>query len=170
MKSIITALLIILCFSCMAQSEADYQKAVKMYLFENRIIIDKEVDWSKTDSLFSPYNMLLSYNYLMTMRSFDVENLNYEISVEPDENRKQKLQDSLYTIQAQISDLNLALTSLNNMDEFKPNRIGTEFQFISKGKSYDLIFVFNNDGQTIGHVLSKEKEVIDISKLIPKQF
>ena len=169
-KTAILFVLLFCCDACIAQSEQEYQKAVKTYLFDKRIIVEKEIEWSKTDSLFSPFNMQLSYEFLLTMRTRDVDDLRYDISIETDAMKKQKLQDSLYAIQAKITELNRAISTLNNMDDFKPNRLGTEFKFSSKGKDYDLIFVFNNDGQTIGHVLSKEKEVIDISKLIPKQF
>ena len=112
------------------------------------------------DSVFSPFNAQRSYNFVMSGLRQDLELTNNSLKYADTQKEKRELQDSILSIRKQITELDHNYATI--LKEAKKNRIGIQFRYKSGGKENSYTFVFNNDGLTVGHVLSIFGDIVEL--------
>lgn len=165
MKQIVISMLfaVLLFSNCFADSAT--KQAVRDYLTDKRIPIDKELFWGEVDSVFSSYNIQLSYDYFSSSIKNDIKYL--EIDKKDCDSyggtyakESKEIADSIIVLKDSLR--HLEKNYQIKMIRKELNRKGIRFTYESTGKRYDFIFVFNNDGETIGHVIDSSGKAIEL--------
>ena len=160
MKKNVLLLVILSCLSCMAENDHTQRQAVRDYMTQKGVIIQEEISWGVPDSVFSPFNAQRSYNFVMSGLRQDLELTNNSLKYADTQKEKRELQDSILSIRKQITELDHNYATI--LKEAKKNRIGIQFRYKSGGKENSYTFVFNNDGLTVGHVLSIFGDIVEL--------
>lgn len=165
-------MLLLICFcvsGCnIVEPDHKYRQAVRDYLSEKGYVIASENMWFGVDSVFSPFNAELSYEYMSNRLWNEIDELYFESAGFRFTLKEHKaLMDSIHKKRQLIDELRESLETTKTLRH--KNRIGIEFDFTEKdGKEHDLVFVFNNDGETVGHVMSPFSDVA--IELYPKMI
>lgn len=150
----------LLLVSCVSEQSADKQ-LVRDYLVSKNIKNIVEVSWSPRDSLFSPFNIELSEQYLTTRINSQISS--YELDMilnRPGTKDYKTAKDSIRILKEEIEDIKASVAK--QMELAKKNRVGIGLKFKYQDfYIHDWIFVLNNDGKTIGHVIENGK-VLDL--------
>lgn len=154
MKRTLLLLLICFCISGCNNIEPDhkYRQAVRDYLASKNHVIAEEIRWGTPDSVFSSFRIELARDYFVQRNWNLIDDLYFDLAFEKINSPQYKiLRDSIEKLRAEIKEINAAVD--RNIASGVKNRIGLEFEYIlENGGHADFVFVFNEDGETVGHV------------------
>ena len=168
MKNFLFVLIAIFYF-CSCGNDYKVKRAVRIYLENKNVTEYKELEWGKLDSVFSPFNANLSYNYINSRIRRDISNYEYiisELKFNQSKNKKRisALRDSVSLLKDSIINLQSAYFSFLN--EQKPNRLGIPLKLTyktldgtNKTKRFTFILNPNDKDISIGHHLNEFGEV-----------
>lgn len=155
-----TILSLALLCSLIACAQNPHQSAIQQY-------IENKMDWheykimevGEVDSIFSPFNTQLSYSYFETRIQTKIEQMEVisEDYYAPVADRI-AARDSINTLKRELRDIQNNVILI--LTEKKPNRIGVPAKIYYKGVMHRFTFVYNNDGQTIGHRLDADGNAV----------
>lgn len=167
------ALLSVLIFiTCTNMVEPDHnaRQVVRDYIESKGYEIEEELSWGEVDSVFSAFNLDLSFDYFMEKYKNEQSYYLYDMSFYRRNSKEyQNAKDSIEILNQLMHELNKDY--IDKILEGKPNRLGIHFSFnSSEGETEDYIYVFNADGKSIGHVVNERGTVINFGNRIAKRY
>lgn len=159
-KDALLLVILLSCLSCLAENDHAQRQAIRDYITQKGIAIQEEISWGAPDSVFSPFNAQRSYNFVMAGLRQDLDLTKNSLTYADTQKEKRELQDSIQSIRNQITELDHNYATI--LKEAKKNRVGIQFRYRSGGDEHSYTFVFNNDGLTVGHVLSIFGDIVEL--------
>lgn len=147
---------------CAIEPNHQERQAVRKYLESKDIQVKEELFWGAPDSVFSSFNIDLSRDVTVTSLRNQIDNLYFENSFNRFNSKEYRIiSDSIDRLNKKVKEIDEAVKLAK--EEQRKNRVGIEFSYIDgNDRTCDLIFVFNHDGKSIGHVTLSSGTFIEL--------
>lgn len=151
--------------SCNTSKEEQAKKAVREYLEKKGVTEYSEELWGKVDSVFTPFNLDMSYDMAKAVIQRDISK--HELTISELKFNQSKNKSRIKTLKDSVSLLKDSLVSIRTryyekLDKRENNRLGIFLKLryktlIGSEKTRSLTFVFNsNDSElSVGHHLDE---------------
>ena len=173
MKAKLYIILILACGLCSCQTSRDEQakKAVREYLEKKGVTEYSEELWGKVDSVFTPFNLDMSYDMANTLIKRDISK--HELTISELKFNYSKNKSRIKVLRDSVSILKDSLSTIKTMyydrlSKREKNRLGIFLKLKYKTlagseNTRSLTFVFNsNDSDlSVGHHLDEYGNVCD---------
>lgn len=167
MKSKILAIIMIssLCLSCATSQEDKAKEAVRDYLQRKGVTEYTEELWGKVDSVFTPFNLDMSYNFADAKIRRDIAH--HELTISELKFKPGKNKDRIKVLKDSVSLLNDSLNSIRNryydiLDKRENNRLGIFLKLkyktllgVEKTRRFTFVFNENESELSVGHHLDE---------------
>lgn len=147
---------------CAIEPNHQERQAVRKYLESKNILVKEELFWGAPDSVFSSFNIDLSRDVTVTNLRNQIDNLYFENSFNRFNSKEYRIiSDSIDRLNKKVKEIDEAVKFAK--EEKRKNRVGIEFSYIDgNDRACDLIFVFNHDETSIGHVTLSSGTFIEL--------
>ena len=154
-----------LCFSCSVTEEDKAKNAVREYLQKKGVTEYTEELWGKVDSVFTPFNLDMSYNLTNSMIKRDISR--HELTISELKFNPGKNKSRIKTLKDSVSLLKDSLNTVKTMyydrlNKREKNRLGIFLKLkyktlLGAEKTRRFTFVFNqNESElSVGHHLDE---------------
>lgn len=159
---VILCLVSVMC-SCSTSKEDQAKKAVREYLEKKGVTEYSEELWGKVDSVFTPYNLDMSYDMANAIIRRDISR--HELTISELNFNPGKNKSRIKVLRDSVSLLNDSLSSIRNkyydrLYKREKNRLGIFLKLkyktlIGVEKTRSLTFVFNENELSVGHHLDE---------------
>lgn len=167
MKSKILAIIMMssLCLSCATSQDDKAKEAVRDYLQRKGVTEYTEELWGKVDSVFTPFNLDMSYNFADSKIRRDIAHHELtitELNFNPGKNKAR-----IKVLKDSVSLLNDSIKSIRNryydiLDKRENNRLGIFLKLkyktllgVEKTRRFTFVFNENESELSVGHHLDE---------------
>lgn len=154
-----------LLISCATSEEDKAKNAVREYLQKKGVTEYTEELWGKVDSVFTPFNLDMSYNYINSKIRRDIAH--HELTISELKFNPGKNKTRIKILRDSVSLLNDSLKSIRTMyydrlDKREKNRLGIFLKLkyktlsgMEKSRSFTFVFNSSESELSIGHHLDE---------------
>lgn len=167
MKSKILAIIMMssLCLSCATSQDDKAKEAVRDYLQRKGVTEYTEELWGKVDSVFTPFNLDMSYSFADAKIRRDIAH--HELTISELKFNPGKNKARIKVLKDSVSLLNDSLNSIRNryydiLDKRENNRLGIFLKLkyktllgVEKTRRFTFVFNENESELSVGHHLDE---------------
>lgn len=159
------SLFVLSLLSCTQSKDEQAKEAVRQYLKKKGVTEYTELQWGKLDSVFSPFNVDLSFDIKKSIINKDISQLEFlisELNFNPRKNKERIkiLRDSISLLTDSLSSVYKTYNEI--IDQRINNRIGISLKLSyktligsEKTAKYTFVFESNPDELSVGHHLDE---------------
>lgn len=154
-----------LCFSCSVSEEDKAKKAVRDYLQKKGVTEYTEELWGKVDSVFTPFNLDMSYDMANAIIRRDISR--HELTISELKFNPSKNKPRIKVLKDSVSLLKDSLNSIRDkyydrLNKREKNRLGIFLKLkyktllgVEKTRSFTFVFNQNESELSVGHHLDE---------------
>ena len=154
-----------LCFSCSVSEEDKAKKAVRDYLQKKGVTEYTEELWGKVDSVFTPFNLDMSYDMANAIIRRDISR--HELTISELKFNPSKNKPRIKVLKDSVSLLKDSLNSIidkyyDRLNKREKNRLGIFLKLkyktllgVEKTRSFTFVFNQNESELSVGHHLDE---------------